>query len=187
MRKLLRCAALAAALGAAALPAGAVTIALSLDPGASSLAPAGGPPQSLSGTLTLAIGALPLGASNTTFDVVGLAISASGGAAFALDPGVANPGLGVLSPAGAFLVPTLSLRITDGTTVDLPISDVAGTVVFGPGGASIERLTVGFDVATAGGLVSVSLVAVPEPASLALVALGIAALSARRAAGEGSR
>jgi hypothetical protein len=181
MRKLLRYAALAAALGAVAPQAGAATIVvLSLDPTASSLTPAAGAAQGLTGTLTLRIGSLPTGGANTTFDVVGLAIAASGGAAFALDPGVANPGLGVLSPAGAFLVPTLSLRITDGSSVDVAIPDVRGHVVFGPGGASLAELSVAFDVATADGLVAVAVHAVPEPSTLALGALGLAALAARR-------
>ena len=136
MQKLLRYAALAAALGAVAPQAGAATIVvLSLDPSASSLTPAAGPAQSLSGTLTLSVGSLPTGGANTTFDVVGLAVSASGGASFALDPGVANPGLGVLSPAGAFLVPD-ALAAHHGRR-DLRRRDPgrARDVVFGPGGA----------------------------------------------------
>jgi hypothetical protein len=188
MHKLLRCAAFAAALGAFAPQAGAATIvALTVDPSASSLTPDSGPAQALSGTLTLSVGSLPTGGANTPFDVVGLAISASGGASFALDPGVANPGLGVLSPAGAFLVPTLSLRITDGATVDVAIPDLLGNVVFGPGGASLAELSVAFDVATGGGIVHVALRAVPEPRTLALVALGLAALAARRAHGRNVR
>jgi hypothetical protein len=188
MPRLLLLGAFALALGAPAPAARALTIVtLALDPGASAVTPDGGAPQSLSGTITLAIGTLPLGGSNTTFDVVDLAVVASGGAAFALDPSASGPGLGVLKPAGAFLVPTLFLRITDGAAEDVAIPDVTGSVVFGPGAASIEALSVAFDLATAGGLVHVGLLAVPEPATIGLLAAGLAALAVRRAGREGAR
>jgi hypothetical protein len=190
MRSLLRLLVLTAALGALAAPAAASTIVtLALDPGQSSLTPQVGAGQSLGGTITLRLGALPLGGSNTTFDVIGLAVTASGGATIGLDPAVVNPGLGVLTPAGVFVVPTLFVRITQGTPVDLPIPDVTGSVLFGPGGASIERLetTFGIDTGAPAGVVTVHVVAVPEPASAVLLAFGIAALASRRARPEALR
>lgn len=176
--------ALVAALALASPASAATIVTLALDPSQSSLSPEVGSAESLSGTITLALGTLPLGGANTTFDVIGLSVTASGGATIALDPDVANPGLGVLTPAGAFVVPILYVRITQGSAVDLPIPDVTGSVVFGPGGASLAQLTTSFGIDTGApaGVVTVNVVAVPEPASLALFGFGIAALCGRRAA-----
>jgi hypothetical protein len=184
MPPLLRPLLLAAALVALAPSARAVTIVtLALDPAQSALVPEVGAPEALTGTITLRLGALPLGGVSTTFDVIGLALAA-GGASIGLDPAIANPGLGVLTPAGAFLIPTLFVRIDDGAPQDLAIPDVSGNVVFGAGGASLAALTTSFAIATGGpaGLVTVNVTAVPEPAAAALLALGLAALGARRAA-----
>src|SRR5690606_12132178 len=117
------------------------------------------------------------------------AATASGGATITLDPGVASPGLGVLTPAGAFLIPTLFVRIDDGSAIDLAIPDVTGSVAFGPGGASIDSLvsSFGIDSGPPGGVVTVTVVAVPEPASAALLALGLAGLAARTARREARR
>ncbi len=181
MRTLLRTMVLASALIVLAAPdSDATLITLSVDPGLSSLAPEVGAPQALSGTIVVDIGSLPLGGVNTSFDVIGLAVTASGGATFGLDPGIANPGLGVLNPAGSFLVPTLFVRITDGDVTDLPIPDVSGSVVFANGGTSIRGVATAFEIQTTSGLVSLSLVAVPEPATAVLLTIGLAALGARR-------
>lgn len=181
MHKLLRTIFVAGALVALAAPDGEATIiTLSLDPAMSSLVPEVGAPQALSGTIAIEVGSLPLGGSSTTFDVVGLSLTASGGATFGLDPGIANPGVGVLNPAGSFLVPTLFVRITDGDVTDLPIPDVTGSVVFGIGGASIQELSTAFEIATTNGIVSLSLLAVPEPATALLLTAGLAALGSRR-------
>jgi hypothetical protein len=191
MRPLLRTLAAGAMGLLLSAPAGAATIVtLSLDALESSLTPEVGSAQSLSGSITLQVGTLPVGPGNTTLDVIGLAVSASGGATIGLDPDVLNPGLGVLTPAGSFLVPTLFVRITQGATVvDLPIPDVSGTVLFGDGGASLARLATSFGIDTGppAGVVTVDVVAVPEPASLGLVAAGTIALAALRGNRKGIR
>ena len=98
---------LPALLLALASPAQALSIVtLALDPAQSALTPEVGGAQSLSGTITIEVGALPLGGANTTFDLVALSATASGGATITLDPSVANPGLGVLTPAGTYFVQT---------------------------------------------------------------------------------
>lgn len=191
MSLLVRSLLLAAALLAPAVDARAVSIVtLALDPTASTLVPESGPAQALAGTLTLRVGALPPGGTGTSFDVIGLALTASGGGTIGLDPALANPGLGVLRPTGEVLVPTLFLRLEQGGEVlDLAIPDVTGTVTFGPGGASLARLDAQLELATGGpaGLLTVTIAALPEPASAALLAIGLAALAARGARAEGQR
>jgi len=191
MRPLLRSLLALALVATFAGPAAAASIVtLALDPTQSSLVPASGPAETLSGTLVLRVGALPLGGSNTTFDVIGLAVTASGGATIGLDPDVLDPGLGVLRPDGAWLVPTLFVRITQGSSVDLAIPDLTGSVEFGPGAASITRLVTSFGIDTgAGGIITVNVVAVPEPGTLLLAATAVTtlALYARRARAEVSR
>jgi hypothetical protein len=130
-----------------------------------------------------------LGGASTSFDVIALSASASGGATIELDPAIANPGLGVLAPDGTFLIPTLFLRLADGSPLDVAIPDVTGTVVFGPGGATISDFTSLFeiDAGPPAGLVTVQVSSVPEPALTALLALALAALGARRARPEDAR
>ena len=170
----------ALALGVAlAAPAGALT--LTVDPAQSSIVPAVGSAASLSGTLDVAFGALPVGAT-TTFDVLAVAVTTSTGDTFALDPVSPSPGLGVVNPAGAFLIPTLFLEVTSGaTSFALAIPNVTGSLVFGPGGASVTRLetTFSIDSGTPDGVLTVTLVAVPEPATAALAGAGLLALALR--------
>jgi hypothetical protein len=189
MPTLLRPALLAAALLAGAPPAAAVSIVtLPIDPAQSALVPDVGAPQTLSGSITFRIGELPVGGAGTSFDVIALAATASGGATIGLDPALADPGLGVLSPGGLFLIPTLFVRIGDGATQDLAIPDVTGSVAFGPGGASLTAFAASFviDTGAPAGLVLVNVTSVPEPTAALLLALGLAALGAR-ARTEGSR
>jgi hypothetical protein len=164
---------------ALSVPAGALT--LTVDPAQSSIVPQVGPAASLAGTLDVAFGALPVVAT-TTFDVVAVAVTTSAGDAFALDPASPSPGLGVVNPAGAFLIPTLFLEITSGaTSFALAIPNVTGSLVFGPGGASVARLetTFSIDSGTPAGVLSVTLVAIPEPATAALAGAGLLALALR--------
>lgn len=155
-----------------------------IDPEFSALTPAVGAPQSLSGTLELVLGAQPPLASNTTFDLTGLDALASGGLAIGLDPALANPGAGVLSPSGTFLIPNLFLRLDDGVSVfDLTVPDVFGEYGALPGCPVGSCLHTSFDVDTGGplGVVAVEVYAlVPEPTPLALVVLGLAGLTAAR-------
>lgn len=150
-----------------------------------------GAAQSLSGTIEVAIGSLPL-TQTTTFDVIGLAVSASGGASFGLDPASPSPGLGVVNVAGAFLIPTLFLSVDPGGgSFPLAISNVTGTASFDPSGSLLTGLTTSFQIASGGpaGLLTVTLVAVPEPGSLLLAGAGLLALAvgARRAGREVAR
>lgn len=175
-----------------ASPAAATTVTtLSVDSGQSFLIAGSGPIEALAGTITLEIGALPVGPGNTTFDVIGLDVTTTSGSTIVLDPLQSSPGLGVLSPAGGFLIPTLYLRLSDGvTTADLALPDVTGSVVFGPGGAGVAELSSGFTVLGPSGPIDVSFVAfVPEPASALLAGFGLAVLAARarRSAWEASR
>jgi len=180
-----RAAALAAALLLSATPAAAVPVGLVLDEGQSGLAPAPGPGAALSGTLALELGSLPPLASSTPFDVVGLDVS-GGGLEVALDGNVPGPGLGLLRPDGSFEIPSLFLTVTSGgLPTALTVLDVTGT--FGASGAcgGVLCLETSFDVDTLGpeGVVGVVLVAaVPEPASAALLSLGVGLLAAARRA-----
>jgi len=164
---------------------------LVIDPAQSALTPTAGAPQSLSGVIVIELGAEPPLASNTTFDVTALSASASGGLGIGLQPGLANPGAGVLSPTGAFLIPNLFLRLVDGANLfDLTVPNVLGSYGAIPGCLAGTCLQTSFDINTGGplGVVHVNVFAVPEPATAALVALGMVALAAaRRGAQRGTR
>ena len=167
---------------ARASPAAAVSlVTLTLDPAQSSLTPMLGAPQSLSGTLTLSVGDVPPGGGNRTFDLVGLAVTASGGATIGIDPSVVGPLLGVLHPSGDWLFPVLSLLIKQPSSGDLSlvIPDVTGVVTFGPDGRSPASLSTAFGIDTglAVGSLAVNVVAVPEPGSLPLLAVALATLA----------
>jgi hypothetical protein len=162
-----------------ATPVGALT--LTLVPGQSSIVPEVGSGESLAGTLEIALGALPVSAT-TTLDLTDVSVTSSGGTTVALDPASPSPGLGVVNPAGAFLVPTLFLELTSGTaSLALAIPNVTGTLAFGPGGASVIGLQSSFSVdsGTLAGILTVTLVAVPEPGTLALAGAGLLFLALR--------
>ncbi len=170
MKRLLQLLAAVLLVGGVAGPARALTLGLGIDPAQSSLTPQVGAPASLSGTLSLELGALPPLGANTTFDVVALAAS-GGGLSIGLDDDLASPGLGVLFTDGTFLIPSLHLEV-DG--LDLTVTNVAGT--FGPAAACGGALCLetGFDVDPGGpeGVITIEVVAaVPEPRMLALLGL----------------
>jgi hypothetical protein len=161
-------------------------LALAIDPSQSSIVPEVGSPESLSGALTLTLGQLPV-AQNTTMDVTFLAATSSGGIAIALDPASPSPGAGVVSPAGAFLIPTLFLRVQDALgSFDLAVSNVTGTVVFDSSSQRIERLSTAFEIDSGGpgGVLQVTVVAaLPEPGGLALAGAALGVLLAARRRG----
>jgi PEP-CTERM motif-containing protein len=178
--------------GSLALFAGvAPARALTIDPTRSSLTPSAGAAQPLSGSVGILLGASPPLSSNTTFDVTSLDAHASGGLAIGLDPALAHPGAGVLSPSGSFLVPNLFLRLVDGaSTFDLTVPNVLGSYGAFAGCPADVCLQTSFDVDTGGpsGVVHVELYAIPEPETAGLLALGLAALAAaRRRTTRGSR
>jgi hypothetical protein len=181
--------ALLALLAVAGNASAASQITLHLDPAASSIAPAAGAPESLTGSLTLEIGELPVSGATTLelVDLALLAVTSIGDVGIALDPDSLSPGLFVLQASGHFEVATaLFLRLdwdaSDfGLVFDLAIPDLVGELNFGTGGASVERLTTSFDIDAGGpvGVLTVTLVAVPEPAAALLLGLGLAALAGR--------
>jgi hypothetical protein len=163
---------------AAASPAAALSFTLPLV-APSAITPMGGSAQPLSGSLVVAIGTLPA-VSNTTFQLTDVSV-AGGGATFALDPSVPSAGLGVLHPDGSFLFPTLFLQVDDGSgPQDLAIPNVTGLASFSGGGTALVGLDASFDVDSPSGTLAVRVVAAPEPATLLLVAAGLATLRAAR-------
>lgn len=175
----------------AALLAAPAPAALVIDPGQSTLTPTVGGVETLSGDLQVALGAAPPLVANTTFDVVSLNATSSGGLDITLDPSLSNPAAGVLNPAGGFLIPNLFLELDDGVTLfQLTVPNVTGS--YGdftgcPGSVCLETT---FDIDTGGapGIVTVHLFAVPEPGTALLLWLGLAALGVRtRIRQEGSR
>jgi hypothetical protein len=164
----------------------AAAVVLDLDPSRSSLTPSAGPVQSLSGAIAIQTGAEPPLASNTTFDVTGLAVATSGGQSIGLDPAISNPGAGVLSPSGNFLIPNLFLRLVDGVVVfDLSVPNVTGRYGALAGCPVALCLSTDFAIDTGGpqGIIQVDVFAqVPEPSSFALVAAALIQLAALRRA-----
>ncbi len=63
---------------------------------------------------------------------------------------------------------------------------MTGTALFDPSGSVLQQLATSFEVDSGGpaGILTITLVAVPEPASLALVGAGVVAIALR---GRGAR
>lgn len=163
----------------------AVALVFDADPAQSALAPSGGTPAPLAGSIRVDVGQLPPSAT-TTFDVKAASLT-SGGYSISLQP-IANPGLGVLGASGDFLIPTLFLTVGDGTTTfDLALPDISGVLLGnGPGCLHDYCLETSFEIDTgAGGLLAVNLVAIPEPSTALLLGLAlVGAAAARRRAGR---
>jgi hypothetical protein len=179
-------------LGGAA-PARAVTsFQLALDPAQSVATPEAGSPQALSGFVRIDLDALPLSAP-ARFQIGRVAVGAAGQPrSIHLDGDLPSAGLGVLQPDGSFLVPTLFLTLTtDGPPQDLAIPNVAGTLELDASGLSVTRLESSLQTDSLGvpGVVSVSIVATPEPGAGALAAIAALTLfvcrAVRRGAGGG--
>jgi hypothetical protein len=148
----------------------------------SAITPEAGAGETLAGTITLDVATVPV-AAPALLALTDVSVTASGGASFALDPALASPGLGAVQPSGAFLIPTLFLRVDDGAgSFDLAVPNVAGTVFFdGAGGVIGLAASFAVDTLTPAGVVAVSLVAgVPEPGTAVLLALGLAAVAAKK-------
>lgn len=147
----------------------------------SAIVPDAGPGESLSGSITLDVTTVPVVAA-TLFSLTDVSVLASGGASFALDPGVASPGLGVVQPNGSFLIPTLFLRVVDGAAnFDLAVPNVTGSLLFGANG-EVVGLASTFQVdSLTDGVLTVNLVAgVPEPGTALLIAFGVGALALKK-------
>jgi hypothetical protein len=191
MRPLLPLIAVVCALAAPASAGSLIT--LELDPTLSTVDFSGPPPGSgtLSGTLTIELGALPPLAATTSFDLRALSASASSPGSFTigLDPDIANPGAGVLNVAGQFLIPTLFLTLDDGvTSTDLALANVTGTFFAnGPSCAFAYCAFSSFEIdgGESFGLISVEVTAIPEPSTAALLGAGclLLALHSRRRGG----
>jgi hypothetical protein len=149
------------------------------DPAQSTITPPGGSPSPLTGSMRVEIGELPP-TTTTTFDVTEAAF-ASAGYTISLQP-IVSPGLGVLSPTGDFLIPTLFLSIDDGASVvDFALPNITGLLLGnGPGCLYEYCLESSFEIDTGGGaLIAVDLVAIPEPGTALLVGIGLGALALR--------
>jgi hypothetical protein len=137
--------------------------------------------QSLSGTLTLSVGDVPPGGGSRAFDLVALSAAASGGGTVGMDPSVPGSLLGVLHPAGDWLFPVLALLITEPSTGSFPLAipDVTGSVTFAPDGRTPASLSAAFaiDTGLTAGNLAVTVVAVPEPRTLLLLAGALAVLA----------
>jgi hypothetical protein len=147
----------------------------------SAIVPQAGPGEALTGSITLDVTSVPVVAP-TLFRLTDVSVLASGGASFALDPAIASPALGVVQASGAFQIPTLFLRVTDGaTSFDLAVPNVGGTLLFGAGGDVVGLMSTFQVDSITGGILTVNLVAaVPEPGTALLIAFGLGALALKK-------
>ena len=153
--------------------------------GDSELVPTVGAPEPLLGTLRVEIAdpsaALPTGLSLLDLDVGAGALTAR------LDDEIVSPGLGVRFPDGGFVIPTLFLVVDAGSgPVALAIPDVEGTAQIDEQSELLLEATFAIDADDPAGVVTVRVVAVPEPpggplAGVALLVLaGLVRLPIRR-------
>lgn len=180
---------LAAAFGlmAAAPPSLAATVFDLVLADGSELVPALGASEPLFGTLQVEIedpsGIAPTGIRVLSLDAIG------GDLVVGLDDAISSPGLGVWFPDESFVIPTLFLVVDPGTgPFAFAIPDVAGT-------AQIDEhfellLEASFEIGSAvpAGVVTVNIVAVPEPSGDLLAALTVflvASVRSRHLTGSG--
>ena len=136
--------------------------------------------EGLTGSIELDVESVPV-AAPTLVRLTNVTVQASpSGATFALDPSVLSPGLGVVQASGAFLIPTLFLRVVDGaTSFDLAVPNVEGTLFF-DGNGDVVGLTASFQVESpTDGIVDVDIFA-PEPAGTLLMVCALAALAIKK-------
>jgi len=172
---------LAVACLAFAGPAGAVSFGPLAVVAPSAIVPDEGLGEALLGSITLDVSSVPV-LSPTLFSLTNVAVLASGGASFALDPSLLSPALGVVQATGNFLIPTLFLQIIDGaSSFDLAVPNVAGKLFFGAGGV-VVGIASSFEIdslSPAGTLTANLLAGVPEPGTALLLTLGLSALGIR--------
>lgn len=145
--------------------------------GDSELVPTVGAPEPLLGTLRVEI-ADPSAAVPTSLSLLDLDVSA-GTLAATLDDEIASPGLGALFPDGGFVIPTLFVVVDAGSgPITLAIPDVEGTAELDEQSELVLAASFEIDADDPAGVVTVHLVAVPEPPGGLLAGTALLVLAA---------
>ena len=152
--------------------------------GASELVPTVGVPEPLSGTLRIEIDD-PSAVVPTSIRVLDLDVT-GGGLMAMLDETVLSPGIGVLFPDASFLVPTLFLVLDAGAgAFALAIPDVEGTAQLDEQSELLLETSFAIDADDPAGVVSVNIVAVPEPSGGLLACCALLLLAGIRLSIQG--